>query len=57
MQGTLATLATKGELNAEQDKLIKLKTFDSSYFLGKRGFEDDGLFSVLIFQCFDYLMF
>ena len=57
MQGTLATLATKGELNAEQDKLIELKTFDSSYFLGKRGFEDDGLFSVLMFQCFDYLMF
>ena len=34
----LATLATKAELEAEQDKIVKLKAFDSSYFLGKISF-------------------
>ena len=29
--------------------MIKLETFYSSYFLVKRGFEDDGLFNVLMF--------
>ena len=45
----VATLATKAELKAEQDKIIKLQAFDSSYFCGKSHFEDDGtekLFSV-----------
>ena len=31
----VATLATKAELKAEQDKILQLKSFDSSYFLGK----------------------
>ena len=33
---------TKAELKAEQDKIIKLQTFDSSYFRSKSHFEDDG---------------
>ena len=31
----VATLATKAELKAEQEKIIKLQAFDSSYFRGK----------------------
>ena len=30
----LATLATKSELKSEEDKIVKLKAFDSSYFSG-----------------------
>ena len=37
----LATLATKADLKAEQDKIVKLQVFDSSYFRGKKYFEDD----------------
>ena len=35
-------LATKDELKAEEDKIIKLQAFDSSYFGGKNFFGDDG---------------
>ena len=38
----LATLATKAELKAEQDKISKLQAFDLSYFLGKGHFDEDG---------------
>ena len=31
----MAKLATKAELKEEQDKIIKLQAFDSSYFCGK----------------------
>ena len=31
----LGTLAAKAELKAEKDKIVKLQTFDLSYFLGK----------------------
>ena len=31
----VATLATKAELKAESDKIIKFQAFDSSYFRGK----------------------
>ena len=37
----VATLATNAELKAEEDKLIKIQTFDLSYFRGKNHFEDD----------------
>ena len=37
----VATLATNAELKKEQDKITKLKGFDSSYFCGKSHFEDD----------------
>ena len=30
----LATLARKSELKSEEDKIVKLKAFDSSYFSG-----------------------
>ena len=38
----LAILATKAELKTEQDKIVKLEVFDSSYFLGKTFFGNDG---------------
>ena len=31
----ISTLSTKPELKAEQDKIVKLKTYDLSYFLDK----------------------
>ena len=34
----LVTLTTKAELKAEQDKIVRLKTYDSSYFVGKMFF-------------------
>ena len=37
----MAILATKGELKAEKDKVLKLQTFDSSYFWDKSHFEND----------------
>ena len=45
-----ATLATKTELKVEQNKIIKLKGFDSSNFWGKSHFEDDGTQNYLVFQ-------
>ena len=33
-----------------QNELIKLKTFDSSYFIGKSHFEDNGTQNYLVFQ-------
>ena len=38
----LAILAAKAELKTEQEKIVKLEVFDSSYFLGKTFFGDDG---------------
>ena len=34
-----AALATKAELKANQDKIVKLQAFDSSYFRGRNDFE------------------
>ena len=34
----IATLATKAEVKLEQDKIVKLQAFDSSYFHGKNFF-------------------
>ena len=45
-----ATLATKAELKAEQDKIVTLQVFDSSYFRGKSYFEDDSTQNNLVFQ-------
>ena len=45
-----ATLATKAELKAEQDKIRKLEAFLSSYFRSKSNFEDDGTQGYLLFQ-------
>ena len=33
-----------------ENELKKLKTFDSSYFIGKSNFEEDGMQNYLIFQ-------
>ena len=42
-----------------ENKLNKLKTFDSSYFIGKSYFEEDGTQSYLVFQplnkCFEVI--
>ena len=34
----IATFATKAELKAEQDKIVRQKTFNLSYYLGKNVF-------------------
>ena len=46
----IATLATKAELKAEQDKITNFQAFDLSYFRGKIHFEDDGTQNYLVFQ-------
>ena len=47
----IATLATKAELLAEQNKITELQTFDWSYFRqNKSNFEDDGTQNYLVFQ-------
>ena len=53
---TLATkeeikkLATKAELKAEQGKIVKFQTYDSSLFIGQSYFNNDGAQLYLIFQ-------
>ena len=37
----LATFATKAELKAEQDKMMKLQTYELSYFFDKNVFDND----------------
>ena len=37
-------------MKAEQYKLVKLKTYDSSYFLGKTSFSDDSSRNMFVFQ-------
>ena len=44
----IETLATKAELNAEQDKLVKLETYDLNYFLGKIFVGDDGSKNIFV---------
>ena len=47
----MATLATKAELRAEQDKIAKFQAFDSSYFPGCfEVVEDDCTQNYLVFQ-------
>ena len=46
----LATLATKAEIKAEQDKIVKLKTFDLSYFLDIFFLSDDGSQNMFVYQ-------
>ena len=46
----LKTLATKAELKAEQDKIVKLQTYDLSLFIGQSCFNNDGAQLYLIFQ-------
>ena len=46
----VATLEAKAKLKAEQEKIIKLQAFDSSYFCGKSYFEDGDTQNYLVFQ-------
>lgn len=46
----LTTLATGTELKAEKDKIVKLKTHDLSYFLGRVVFGDDGFQYIFVYQ-------
>ena len=43
----IKSLATKAELKVEQDKVVKLETYDLSYFPGKKFF-DDGFQNMLV---------
>ena len=38
----IATLVTKAELKAKEDKIVKLQAFHSSYFRDKSYFQNDG---------------
>ena len=46
----ITTLATKAELKAEQDKMVKLQTYDLSLFIGQGYFINDGSQNYLVFQ-------
>ena len=46
----IKTLATKVELKAEQDKILKLQTYDLSLFIGQSYFNKDGPQNYLVFQ-------
>ena len=46
----LTTLATKAELKTQQDKIVKLQIFDSTYFRDKSYFENDGTQKYLVFR-------
>ena len=43
-------LAAKPELKAEQNKIVKLKTYDLTYFLGKNIFSDQGSQNMFVYQ-------
>ena len=52
------TLATKPELKANQDSIVKLQAFDSSYFCWKSHFEDDWTSKHWMFNpVFKYIFF
>ena len=46
----IKTLATKAELKAEQDKIVKLQISDSSLFISKSYFNNDTVLLYLIFE-------
>ena len=46
----IATLVTKAELKAEQDKIVKFQAFDSSYFSDKGHFQNDGNQNYLVLK-------
>ena len=52
LNNKITTLATKAELKPEQDKIIKLKTHDLSYFLDKNIFGDDCFQNMLVYKIF-----
>ena len=46
----LAKLATKAELKAKQDKIVKLQAFDSSNFHDKNFFTDEGIQNIFFIK-------
>ena len=46
----IKTLAAKGELHAEQDKIVKLQTYDLSLFIRQSYFNNDDAQLYLIFH-------
>ena len=46
----IKALATKAELKAEQDKIVKLQTCDWNLFIGQSCFNNDAAQLCLIFQ-------
>ena len=46
----IKTLATKTELKVEQDKIGKLGTHDSSYFVDKNDFGNDDFQNMFVYQ-------
>ena len=46
----IETLATKADLKAEQDKIVKLQTYDSSLYIGQSYFFNDGSQNFLLLQ-------
>ena len=50
MDKKVKTLAIKVESKAEQEKIAKLKAFDSSYSWSKSHFENDGTQNYLVLQ-------
>ena len=46
----IKALATKAELNTEQNEIVKLQTYDLSLFIGQSYFNNDGSQNYLIFQ-------
>ena len=43
-------MSVKPELKAEQNKIVKLKTYDLTYFLGKNIFSDQGSQNMFVYQ-------
>ena len=47
---TASSLGNKTKNESITNELKKAKTFDSSYFIGKSHFEEDGTHNYLVFQ-------
>ena len=50
LNANLAALATKVVLKVEEDKVVRLQTFDLIYFLGKNVLGFDGFQNMFIYQ-------
>ena len=48
----LATLATKGELKAEKDKIAKVETFDLNYFHCKSFYDHKSFQIMFVYRSF-----
>ena len=50
LENMIKTIATKAEIKAEQDKILKLGTYNLSYFPGKKIFRDDSSPNKFVYQ-------